>query len=143
MNQQVVMEVSILIGKQLREYNSFISKGPRDEYEVDLFDVNYLGQKEFPFWFLAIDTFTKRMWVIPLSGKSGPELIRGMQAIIDNMRKPRKIYTDRERALMGNEFQTWLKGVGILHITTRNHANTAERAIRTFKDLMTRRLEGA
>ena len=55
--------------KQLRGFNSYISKGPRDEYEVDLFDVNYLGQKEFPFGLLAIDNFTKFMWVIPLKGK--------------------------------------------------------------------------
>ena len=56
--------------KQLRGFNSYISKGPRDEYEVDLFDVNYLGQKEFPFGLLAIDNFTKFMWVIPLKGKN-------------------------------------------------------------------------
>ena len=32
----------ILTGKQLRGFNSYISKGPRDEYEVDLFDARYL-----------------------------------------------------------------------------------------------------
>ena len=76
--------------KQLRGFNSYISKGPRDEYEVDLFDVNYLGQKEFPFGLLAIDNFTKRMWVIPLKGKSKEELTRGTQEVINNMRKPKK-----------------------------------------------------
>ena len=35
----------------------------------------------------------------------------------------------------------WLEN-NIEHVMTRGHANTAERAIRTFKDLMTRRLEG-
>jgi len=56
--------------KQLRGYNSYVGKGPRDEYEVDLFDVNYLGQKEFPFGLLAIDNFTKRMCVVPIKGKA-------------------------------------------------------------------------
>ena len=128
--------------KQLRGYNSYVSKGPRDEYEVDLFDVDYLGQREFPYGLLAIDNFTKYMWVVPLKGKDGLDLIRGMKSIISNMQKPRKIYSDQESAMLGKEFQKWLREVGILHITTRNHANTAERAIRTFKDLMTRRLEG-
>ena len=41
--------------KQLRGFNSYVSKGPLEELEVDLFDVNYLGQKEFPFGLLAID----------------------------------------------------------------------------------------
>ena len=36
----------------------------------------------------------------------------------------------------------WLDEHNISHTMTRSHANTAERAIRTFKDLMTRRLEG-
>ena len=30
--------------KQLTGFNSYISKGPRDEYEVDLFDVRYLKE---------------------------------------------------------------------------------------------------
>ena len=40
------------------------------------------------------------------------------------------------------EWDNWLKENNIEHVMTRSHANTAERAIRTFKDLMTRRLEG-
>ena len=39
------------------------------------------------------------------------------------------------------EFPKWLEEHNILHIVTRSHANTAERAIRTFKDLLTRRIE--
>ena len=39
-------------------------------------------------------------------------------------------------------WDTWLAEHNIEHVMTRSHANTAERAIRTFKDLMTRRLEG-
>ena len=30
--------------KQLRGFNSYISKGPLDEFEVDLFDVRYLKE---------------------------------------------------------------------------------------------------
>ena len=40
------------------------------------------------------------------------------------------------------EWDQWLNKHSIQHVMTRSHANTAERAIRTFKDLMTRRLEG-
>ena len=39
------------------------------------------------------------------------------------------------------EFPKWLEDHNILQIFTRSHANTAERAIRTFKDLLTRRIE--
>ena len=129
--------------KNLRGFNSYISKGPLDEFEVDLFDVNYLGQKEYPHGLLSIDNFTKVMWVIPIPSKSGVDILAGMKQIINNMGKPKKIYSDEEPGMVkSNEFKNWLDENNILHITTRGHANTAERAIRTFKDLMTRRLEG-
>ena len=63
--------------------------GPRDEFEVDLFDVNYLGQDEFRYGFLSIDNFTKVMWVIPIKDKSKEELIRATEAIIKNMENPK------------------------------------------------------
>ena len=44
--------------------------------------------------------------------------------------------------MKSKEWDNWLDENNIVHIMTRGHANTAERAIRTFKDLMTRRLEG-
>ena len=65
-----------------------------------------------------------------------------MGTISKQPQPPREIYTDQEGGIIGKEFQKWLTENGILHITTRGHANTAERAIRTFRDLMTRRLEG-
>ena len=81
------------------------------------------------------------MWVIPIASKDGDELIRAMKGIVGNMGQPKKIYSDQEPALVGNKFQEWLVDNKILHITTLTHAPSAERAIRTFKDLMTRRLE--
>ncbi len=50
----------ILTEKQLRGFNSYVSKGPRDEYEVDLF-VRYLKEMAhgYGYGFLAIDNFTR------------------------------------------------------------------------------------
>ena len=78
-------ERSVQRKKNLRGFNSYVSLGPRDEFEVDLFDVNYLGQDEFRYGFLSIDNFTKAMWVIPIKDKSKEELIRATEAIIKNM----------------------------------------------------------
>ena len=78
-------ERSVQRKKNLRGFNSYVSLGPRDEFEVDLFDVNYLGQDEFRYGFLAIDNFTKVMWVIPIKNKSKEELIRATEAIIKDM----------------------------------------------------------
>ena len=53
----------------------------------------------YPVGFLAIDNFTKYMWVVPLENKSGSELIRAMQEIIRRMGEPKKIYSDQEPAM--------------------------------------------
>ena len=60
---------------------------------------------------------------------------------MNNMRKPKRIHSDMEGGMQTKEWGEWLKQQGIDHVMTRSHANTAERAIRTFNDLMTRRLE--
>ena len=93
--------------KNLRGFNSYISKGPLDEFEVDLFDVNYLGQKEYPHGLLSIDNFTKVMWVIPIPSKSGVDILAGMKQIINNMGKPKKIYSDEEPGMVkSKDFKT-------------------------------------
>ena len=83
-------ERSVERKKNLRGFNSYVSLGPRDEFEVDLFDVNYLGQDEFRYGLIAIDNFTKVMWVIPIKDKSKEELIRATEAIIKNMENPKR-----------------------------------------------------
>ena len=89
-------ERSVERKKNLRGFSSYVSLGPRDEFEVDLFDVNYLGQDEFRYGLIAIDNFTKVMWVIPIKEKNTEELIRATKAIIENMGKPKKFYSDME-----------------------------------------------
>ena len=56
--------------------------------------------------------------------------------------KPRIIYTDNEGGLQNKaEFGTWFEDNDILHIVTTEHANTAERAIRTLKLMMEKRMD--
>ena len=55
---------------------------------------------------------------------------------------PRIVYTDNEGGLQNKaEFGTWFEDNDILHIVTTEHANTAERAIRTVKMMMEKRME--
>ena len=79
--------------KQLRGFNSYISKGPRDECEVGVFDVRYLKEMAHGYGcgFLVIDNFTKYMWIIPIENKEPPELIRAMGEIVKIMGKPKKL----------------------------------------------------
>ena len=51
------------------------------------------------------------------------------------------IYTDDEGAMNKEAIQTYLQEQNIEHHRTRAHPNFSERAIRTFKDLLYRRVE--
>ena len=56
-------------------------------------------------------------------------------------KKPAIIYTDDEGALNKEAIQKCLKDENIEHHRTRAHPSLSERAIRTFKDMLYRRVE--
>ena len=56
-------------------------------------------------------------------------------------KNPDIIYTDDEGALNKEATQKYLKDENIKHHQTRAHPNISERAIRTFKDMLYRRVE--
>ena len=63
-------ERSVERKKNLRGFNSYVSLGPRDEFEVDLFDVNYLGQDEFRYGFWQLTTLQRLCGWFPLRRKT-------------------------------------------------------------------------
>ena len=56
-------------------------------------------------------------------------------------KKPQIIYTDDEGALNKEAIQKYLKDENIEHHRTRAHPNFSERATRTFKDMLYKRVE--
>ena len=56
-------------------------------------------------------------------------------------RNPKILFADDEGALSKESIQTYLKEHKIEHHRTRAHANFSERAIRTFKDMLYKRVE--
>ena len=89
-----------------------------------------------------IDIFDKFMHVVAIQGKKEEDLASGMIECIHKMgKKPKIIYTDDETALNTEAIQKYLKDENIEHHRTRAHPNFSERAIRTFKGLLYRRVE--
>ena len=56
-------------------------------------------------------------------------------------KKPKIVYTDDEGAISKESIQTYMKEQNIQHHITRARPNFSERAIRTFKDLLYKRVE--
>ena len=125
--------------------NSFIAPHNYYEYQADLFFINddeFLENQKFKVGMIMIDIFSKYMWVVALKSKSEGDVAAGLIECLYKMgKKPEILYTDDEGALNSNAIQKYLKDENIKHIITRSHAAYAERAVRTFKDMLYKRVE--
>ena len=91
---------------------------------------------------LMIDIFDKSMYVVRIKSKQEVDVASGMIECLNKMgKKPDLIYTDDEGAMNTHAIQTFLKDEKIEHHRTRAHPNFSERAIRTFKDMLYKRVE--
>ena len=89
-----------------------------------------------------IDVFSRFMQVAAVKKKDEANIASGMIETMNKMGgKPKIIFTDDEGALHTDTIQDYLKEQGIQHHRTRAHANHSERAIRTFKDMLYKRVE--
>ena len=128
--------------KQLRGQNSFIPPHPFYEFQFDLFFNNDIPNQKFKVGALMIDVFTKYMVVVPIKSRHEDEVAVGLIEGLKKMNgKPELLYTDDETAFSGASIQEYLKKEDISHHITRGHPNFAERAVRTYKDMLYKRVE--
>ena len=110
--------------------------------KMDLFFIKDIPEQKSTVGMLMIDVFDKFMHVVPIQGKKEEDLASGMIECLHKMgKKPEIMYTDDETALSTEAIQKYLEDENIEHHRTRAHPNFSERAIRTFKDMLYRRVE--
>ena len=128
--------------KQIRGKNSFIAPEPFYEFQFDLFFITDLENQKFKIGAIMIDVFSRFMVVVPIKSKDEGNVASAMIEGFNKMGgKPKILYTDDEGALQNASIQEYLNKEGIQHHRTRAHANFSERAIRTFKDMLYKRVE--
>ena len=130
--------------KQQKGFNSFIAPHHKYEYQVDLFFINDLPNQRYKVGLLMIDVFSKYMTVIPIKTKGEGDVAAGIiEGFVKMGGTPEILYTDDESALSTDAMKKYLKDNDVKHIITRSHAHIAERAIRTFKDSLYKRIDHA
>ena len=130
--------------KQQRGSNTFIAPYSNYEYQLDLFFINDIPNQKFKIGLILIDSFSKYLTVIPLLSKDEGNLAAGIMEGFEQMKaKPLFLYTDDEGALNKSDIKKYFEDNKIHHIITRSHANIAERAIRTFKNSLYKRVDNA
>ena len=125
-------------------FNSFIAPYAYYEYQIDLFFItkNDLDNQKFRIGLIMIDIFSKFALVIPIKSKQPPDLLAGIKEGINKMgKKPKMCYSDEEGSLYSKTIIEYLEQEKIEMHRTRGHPAFAERFIRSFKDMLFKRVE--
>jgi hypothetical protein len=82
-----------------------------------------------------IDIFSKKGAIEPMKRKDSEAVYKALLKMFETMGYPMSIYSDDDPAFKSN-VKDFFDSMGITHITTRTHANVAERFIRTIKNVI-------
>ena len=126
-----------------RGYNSFVAPKNNHTYQIDLFFMGYYDfdeEQKFRGGLVCIDVLSKYAVVIPIKTKNGEDVLEATKEALGKT-KPKMIYTDDERAIAGEDFKDYVEGENITLHRTRGHPAFAERYIRTYKDMLFKRVE--
>ena len=130
--------------KTMSGYNSFIAPHNFYEFQIDLFFItnNDLKNQQFRIGLAMIDVFSKYAVVAPITSKQPPDLLAGIMEGINKMGKaPELLYSDEEGSLNSSVLKEYFDKEKIETYQTRGHSSFSERYIRTFKDMLFKRVE--
>jgi len=117
--------------------NRVIVGGFMQQWDVDLMDMSSLSKYNggVTFILVAIDIFSRYLFMEPLKSKRGKDVAEAFAAIFSRGRKAYKIRTDKGGEFTNRVVQQFLKDRGVQHFVTQNEvkANYAERVIKTIK----------
>ena len=127
-----------------RGQNSFVAEHAFFEFQLDLFFIsnNDLENQKFRVGLVLIDIFSKYAVVIPIKSKQPADVLAGLMEGMQKMDgKPKMIYSDEEGNLNSGDILEYLQEQKIELHRTRGHPAFAERFIRTFKDMLFKRVD--
>ena len=129
--------------KQLSGYNSFIAPHVLYEFQLDLFFIskNDLQTQKFSIGLVLIDVFSRKAAVMPIMSKQPADITAGIMEVLNKLGKPRLIYSDDEGSLNNQDLVDFFKDQQIENYKTRGHPHFVERFIRTFKDMLFKRVD--
>ena len=124
-----------------RQYNSFIPQQAGHQMQFDLaFASRFPGKSPFKYALISIDSFSKKLAVIPQRTKTAQETVVSLDKAIQQLGIPVTAMSDEGSEFNNVLFRNRLKYYDIKPLLTRRHAIFAERAIRTVKEMITKRM---
>jgi hypothetical protein len=114
-------------------------EGLYDQFDADLIVIpKYAAANDgIQYLLVAIDVFSRFVWVVPLKNKTGPLVKAAFSKIFRQGRKPRRIRTDRgsefTNHIIREFFESEKVNVTLYYTSNEKQANFAERVIKTLK----------
>jgi len=130
-------------GHKLRTWNSYVSPEPKYQVAVDIAAFQNIADEkdEFKYLFLAIDTFTKYGYGIPMRGKDANEVTLAMKEIFKKMGVCKQVFRDDEGAMNTRQFKQLLAENNVTHLVTLSHASHAEKSVQRIKNMIMSRIQ--
>ena len=101
-----------------------------------------MKNQKFRLGLVVNDIFNKFAGVVPIKSKQPPDLLAGIMEGINKMgEKSELVFSDEEGSLNSRVFKVYFDMEKIETHQTRTHPAFAERFIRTFKDMLFKRVE--
>ena len=95
--------------------------------------------KPYRYMLVAIDVFTKKVAAVPLASKTAPTAAAAWNQIVKALGVPSYVYSD-DGSEFKSEFKQKLDYFDVDKVVSRGHAYFVERAIRTLKEALLRRI---
>jgi hypothetical protein len=107
------------------------------QWDADIMDMYKFSYQNKRYKYLAIfiDIFSRYLWVEPMKTKTPVEMVMVLKRVFAQGRKPEFMHTDKGGEYIGAPVQIYLDMKRVHHFVAFNvnHANYAERVIRTLK----------
>ena len=130
--------------KAYRGFNSYVASKPLQEIQIDIaiFTDSTSDNSGFKYAFVAIDIFSKYMWVVAIRDKQPAESVRAMKEVLEKIGIPETLYHDFEGSWNSKQFIQLINQHNIKQVITSSPPPFAERAVQEFKNMIHTRLEG-
>lgn len=118
-----------------------LSRGLNYQIQMDLVDLSNIKKfnNNYRYLLVAINIFSRKLFVVPLKTKSGHEVVEAIKEIFSKTPIPKHIQTDRGSEFYNKFVKNYFNEQGINHFSSDNYdikAAVVERVNRTLKDRM-------
>ena len=137
--RKAIGEIACALGPTLRGQRKTSNFSSRHAFWEMIAAELAFAQGPYRYMLVAIDTFSKKLTAVPLANKDAASAARAWDKVVKDLGIPLMVYSD-DGSEFKREFKQKLDYFDIDKVVSRGHATVVERAIRTIKEALLRRL---